>query len=153
VTTERLEIDEYFLNMARLTSLRSTCARRQVGCILVDTQNHVVATGYNGVPKDFTHCISEPCSGASAKSGTKLDQCWAVHAEMNAMLQLQSTDKLTAYLTVTPCFECAKVLANSNITRIVAPVWYPHDQVKQILQTANIEVTIKEMKEWTSLNK
>jgi len=147
----RLDIDEYFLNMARLASLRSTCARRQVGCILVDSQNHVVATGYNGVPKGFKHCIDSPCKGADAISGTRLNECKAVHAEMNALLQLTSNDVLTAYLTVTPCFDCSKVLANSTVKRIVAPVWYPQDEVKSILEEASITVDIKEIKQWVSL--
>jgi len=149
---KRMAIDEYFLNMARLASLRSTCRRRQVGCILVDSLNHVAATGYNGVPSGFIHCLDEPCKGAEAPSGTQLNDCWAVHAEMNAMLQLQSTDKLTAYITVTPCFNCAKVLANSNVTRIVAPMWYPQENVKEILENANIQVYIQEINEWASLN-
>jgi len=152
MTDNRITLDDYFLNMARLASLRSTCRRRQVGCILVDSNNHVAATGYNGVPKGFTHCLDYPCKGATAESGTQLEDCWAVHAEMNAMLQLQSTDMLTAYLTVTPCFSCAKVLANSNVNRIVAPVWYPQSNVLEILDEANIIVVIKEMKEWVSLN-
>ena len=139
----RLEIDDYFLKMAQLASLRSTCNRRRVGCILVDSNNHVVATGYNGVPKGFVHCLDVPCTGADAASGTRLDECYAVHAEMNALLQLQSTDTLTAYLTVTPCFDCAKVLANSNVKRIVASVWYPQDRVKSILEEAEIDVHIQ----------
>ena len=61
---------------------------------------------------------------------------------MNALLQLQSTDELTAYLTVTPCFDCAKVLANSNVTRIVASVWYPQTEVSDILEQAHITVNI-----------
>ena len=148
----RMSIDDYFLNMARLASLRSTCRRRQVGCVLVDKSNHVVATGYNGVPRGFLHCLDHPCQGADAKSGTRLTECWAGHAEMNAMLQLQSTDKLTAYLTVTPCFDCANVIANSNITRIVAPVWYPQEGVGAVLSYAEIVVDIREVNEWTSLN-
>ena len=80
----RLEIDEYFLNMAKITALRSTCKRRQVGCILVDSNNHVAATGYNGVPKGFKHCLDYPCKGADAASGTRLNECKAVHAEMIA---------------------------------------------------------------------
>jgi len=147
----RLDIDEYFLNMARLASLRSTCTRRQVGCILVDSQNHVVATGYNGVPKGFKHCIDSPCKGADAISGTRLNECKAVHAEMNALLQLTSNDVLTAYLTVTPCFDCSKVLANSTVKRIVAPVWYPQYEVESILEEASITVDIKEIKQWVSL--
>jgi dCMP deaminase len=141
----RLEVDAYFLKMAELVALRSTCKRRAVGCVLVDKKNHVTATGYNGVPKGFTHCIDYPCKGADAPSGTRLNECKAVHAEMNALLQLQSTDELTAYLTVTPCFDCAKVLANSNVTRIVASVWYPQTEVKDILEQAHIIVDIPMM--------
>ena len=148
----RLEIDEYFLNMAKITALRSTCKRRQVGCILVDSNNHVAATGYNGVPKGFKHCLDYPCKGADAASGTRLNECKAVHAEMNALLQLTSRDVLTAYLTVTPCFDCSKVLANSAVKRIVAPVWYPQDEVKSILEEASIIVDIKEIKQWVSLD-
>ena len=148
----RLEIDEYFLNMAKITALRSTCKRRQVGCILVDSNNHVAATGYNGVPKGFKHCLDYPCKGADAASGTRLNECKAVHAEMNALLQLTSRDVLTAYLTVTPCFDCSKVLANSAVKRIVAPVWYPQDEVKSILEEASITVDIKEIKQWVSLD-
>ena len=148
----RLEIDEYFLNMAKITALRSTCKRRQVGCILVDSNNHVAATGYNGVPKGFKHCLDYPCKGADAASGTRLNECKAVHAEMNALLQLTSKDVLTAYLTVTPCFDCSKVLANSAVKRIVAPVWYPQDEVKSILEEASIIVDIKEIKQWVSLD-
>ena len=146
----RLEIDDYFLKMAQLASLRSTCARRRVGCVLDDSKSHVVATGYNGVPSGFTHCIDVPCKGANAPSGTRLNECKAVHAEMNALLQLQSTDTLTAYLTVTPCFDCAKVLANSNVKRIVAALWYPQAEVKEILEEANIIVDVQTatIEEW-----
>ena len=152
MTSSRITLDDYFLNMARLASLRGTCKRRQVGCILVDSSNHVVATGYNGVPKGFTHCIDDPCKGADAPSGTRLNECKAVHAEMNALLQLTSVDTLTAYVTVTPCFDCAKVLANSNVRRIVAPSWYPQENVVTLLATANIDVVIREVTEWASLN-
>ena len=66
---------------------------------------------------------------------------------MNALLQLKSTDELTAYLTVTPCFNCSKILANSNVKRIVAPTWYPQDNVQEILEEANILVSIREMEQ------
>ena len=93
----RLDVDDYFLNIAKLVGKRSTCRRRQVGCVLVDSQNHIVSTGYNGVIKGATHCLDVPCQGAQAPSGTDLDECFAVHAEMNALLQLRSNDVLTAY--------------------------------------------------------
>ena len=135
----RLDVDSYFLQMAQLVAQRSTCRRRSVGCVLVDSNNHVVATGYNGVPTHFPHCLDYPCVGADSPSGTNLEQCLAVHAEQNALLQLRSNDRLTAYLTVSPCITCAKMIANSKITRIVAQESYTHAMAFSILKRANIK--------------
>lgn len=142
-TYSRVSVDEYFLHIARIVSERSTCRRRRVGCVLVDTKKHIVATGYNGVPSGFTHCLDVPCEGADSPSGTDLNKCLAVHAEVNAFLQLTSEDTLTAYLSTTPCFECAKMLCNSNVKRIVALEWYPHQVVKDMLKTADIELEVR----------
>tara|TARA_Y100000310_G_C20506280_1_gene726574 strand:- start:427 stop:771 length:345 start_codon:yes stop_codon:yes gene_type:complete len=111
----------------------------------VDSQAHIVATGYNGVPSGFTHCLEQPCEGASAPSGVDLDKCLAVHAEVNAFLQLTSEDKLTAYLSTTPCFTCAKMICNSNVVRIVANEWYPHAMVVKMLDQAKISLEVKEV--------
>ena len=142
MTYSRLDVDSYFLQMAQLVAKRSTCLRREVGCVLVDSNNHVVATGYNGVPTHFPHCIEKPCEGAYAPSGESLEKCLAVHAEQNALLQLRSNDFLTAYLTVTPCITCAKMIANSQIKRIVANCEYVQSTAVQVLATANIRVDI-----------
>ena len=144
MTSSRLNADEYFLQIANLVAQRSTCRRRNVGCVLVDEKNHIVATGYNGVPSGFTHCLDVPCKGATAPSGQALDQCLAVHAEVNAFLQCTSAEKLTAYLSTTPCFTCAKMICNSNVVRIVASEWYVHEEVKAMLWEAKIPVEIKE---------
>ena len=141
----RLSKDSYFLEMAYLVGERSTCRRRKVGCVLVDSSSHVVATGYNGVPTHFPHCLDEPCEGAYASSGFSLEKCLAVHAEQNAFLQLRSDDILTAYLTVTPCITCAKILANSKVSRIVASEPYVQSLATQILERAKIKVEIHDV--------
>ena len=128
--------------MAEQVAERSTCRRRKVGCVLVDSNNHVVATGYNGVPTHFPHCLDEPCEGATAPSGESLEKCLAVHAEQNALLQLRSNDILTAYLTVTPCITCAKMLANSRVKRIVAHREYVQSLAVDVLDKAKIRVDI-----------
>lgn len=116
----RAERDEYFLAMAALVSLRATCRRRRVGCVLVDVHRHVLATGYNGVARGRPHCLDEPCSGADLPSGMGLDQCQAIHAEQNAMLQCRDTQAIdTAYITVSPCVTCVKLLMNTGCKRIV----------------------------------
>jgi dCMP deaminase len=138
----RLDVDNYFLQMSSLVAERATCRRRKVGCVLVDSKNHIVATGYNGVPTHFPHCLDNPCEGANEPSGESLDKCLAVHAEQNALLQLRSNDYLTAYLTVTPCTTCAKMIANSSIRRIVSNVVYIQPTAMSILSTAGIKVDI-----------
>ena len=138
----RLDVDNYFLQMSSLVAKRATCRRRKVGCVLVDSKNHIVATGYNGVPTHFPHCLDNPCEGANEPSGESLEKCLAVHAEQNALLQLRSNDYLTAYLTVTPCITCAKMIANSRIRRIVSDVVYIQPNAMNILSTAKIKVDI-----------
>lgn len=116
----RPERDEYFLAMAALVSLRATCRRRRVGCVLVDNHRHVLATGYNGVARGRDHCLDTPCLGADLPSGTGLDKCEAIHAEQNAMLQCKDTQAIeTAYITVSPCVTCVKLLMNTGCKRIV----------------------------------
>ena len=138
----RIDADDYFLQMASLVAERATCRRRKVGCVLVDSEKHIVATGYNGVPTQFPHCLDNPCEGANSASGEELDKCLAVHAEQNALLQLRSNDTLTAYLTITPCITCAKIIANSRIKRIVSKVMYVQPEAMKILSTAKIKVDI-----------
>ena len=122
----RPDQDEYFVNMLQLVGTRSTCARRQVGCILVNEKNHIVATGYNGVPSGFPHCTDIPCPGASAPSGEGLDLCLAIHAEQNALLQCGDVYSIkTAYVTAFPCIHCLKLLMNTSCERIVFLEDYP----------------------------
>lgn len=126
MTETRLSWDEYFLNLAKAVSERCTCPRRKCGCVIVDQKKRMVASGYNGVPKHFPHCIDKPCGGQDFKSGEGHDVCLAIHAEQNALLQLSSEDEnLTMYFwDTTPCFACAKLICNSGVKRIVAPSWY-----------------------------
>jgi len=85
----REDVDLYYLGMARLVSGRSTCVRRDVGAIIVDANNRVISTGYNGVPSGMPHCkFGHPCAGANCPSGTGLDLCLAIHAETNSIESL-----------------------------------------------------------------
>ena len=125
--------DAYFLAMASLVSLRATCRRRRVGCVLVDANNHVLATGYNGVARGRDHCLDRPCPGADFKPGLGLDQCEAIHAEQNAMLQCKDTQSIeTAYITVSPCVTCVKLLMNTSCKRIVFIEPYAHNQAAEL---------------------
>jgi len=136
----RPETDDYFLAMARLVSYRATCHRRAVGCVLVDKYNHVLATGYNGVASGEPHCIDVPCAGAELPSGTGLDKCEAIHAEQNAILQCRNVaDIETAYITVSCCITCTKLLMNTGCKRIVFITAYTDESPKKLWKGEWIE--------------
>lgn len=118
---------------AALTATRGTCARRQVGCILTNVRGHVLATGYNGVASGMPHCIDQPCPGAHLPSGTGLDECEALHAEQNALLQCSRPYEIhTCYVTASPCITCIKLLLNTSCQRIVFSEEYPHSKAHQM---------------------
>lgn len=109
-----------FLEIAETLSRRSTCARRQVGCVLVNEHHHIVGCGYNGVGANLSHCTDKPCQGAGLASGTGLDKCEAIHAEQNALLQCKDVQSIhTAYITCSPCMHCAKLFLNTGVKEIV----------------------------------
>lgn len=144
--------DEYFLRMAWLVSERGTCARRKVGCVLVNERNQVIATGYNGVAAGLPHCnhhdpdhpLGFPfaCEGAHAPSGVDLDKCEAIHAEQNALLQCGDVYQIhTAYVTTSPCIHCIKLLLNTSCQRIVCGSIYdktPFDMWAKAGRTASL---------------
>lgn len=126
--------DEYFGVMSYLVATRGTCARRKVGCVLVNDKGHVLATGYNGVAAGVPHCAEgTPCEGATAPSGTNLDGCQAIHAEQNALLQCRNVYEIeTCYCTASPCLTCVKLLLNTSCKKIVFGEEYPHPTAEQL---------------------
>ena len=128
----------YFLAMAKLVSTRGTCARRRVGCVLVDKHGLVLATGYNGNGRGQGHCIDSPCEGAKFKSGEGLEKCEAIHAEQNAILQCKNTEHIEkAYITLSPCVTCVKLLLNTSCKEIVYLEDYVNKDAERIWKNAN----------------
>lgn len=135
--------DEWAMKLAIVTSEQSTCARRAVGCVLLNARGHVIATGYNGVAAGQLHCnevdqfhptgYPNACSAARAPSGTNLDGCQAIHAEQNALLQCRDIYSIdTCYVTASPCMTCVKLLLNTSCRRIVFLEEYPHTAAKEL---------------------
>ena len=146
--------------MVDTVATRSTCPRRSVGCVLVNSNNRVVSTGYNGTPPGFPHCGERPqymhkvdeewskepwtCGGENYASGEGLDKCWATHAEVNAFTQVTPEQgPFTAYFnSATPCFTCAKMCVTYGVKRIVARDWYAHEGVDKLFKQAGVEVVL-----------
>ena len=141
---------DYFLDMAEQVSTRSTCLRRKVGCVLV-RDKRVVATGYNGAPSGAPHCDATGClrQQMGIPSGQRLDICRASHAEANAISQCArhgvSTDGATAYVTVTPCSACAKLLVQAGVKCVVYRGAYPDDASADVFAQSGVLIV-----EWST---
>jgi dCMP deaminase len=120
----RPDIDEYFLKIACVVAERSTCQRHHIGAVAVGDR-HILATGYNGAPSGLQDCFELGCirDELNIPSGENLEFCRAVHAEQNIIIQAAvhgiSIKGSTIYCTHTPCFLCAKMLINAQISRFV----------------------------------
>ena len=111
--------DQYFLMLAVATAARATCAGKRVGCLLVDEDDRIIATGYNGVPSGLVHCSESPCPGVEQGTGL-YSKCQAIHAEQNAVARcLRPHAVVTAYCTLSPCTECAKLLLATSCRRVI----------------------------------
>ncbi|MBK5261881.1 MAG: dCMP deaminase family protein [Peptostreptococcaceae bacterium] len=145
---DRPNWDEYFMEMAALTSKRSTCMRRQVGAVIVKDK-HIIATGYNGAPRGVKHC--EERGGClreklDVPSGERHELCMAVHAEQNAIIQAatlgQSIEGGVMYVTNQPCVICSKMIINAGIKRIVVREGYPDQLARDILAEAGLRIVM-----------
>ena len=135
--------NDYFLDMAEQVASRSTCLRRKVGCVLVK-EKRVIATGYNGAPSCAPHCDVTGCirEANGIPSGERLDICRASHAEANAISQCARygvpTEGATAYVTVSPCVTCAKLLVQAGIDCVVYRGIYPDDASADVLTQSHV---------------
>jgi dCMP deaminase len=114
--------DEYFLKIAQLTSERSNCLKRKVGCIIVK-DNRILCLGYNGTPKGMKNCFEGGCDRCSGNcdTGNNLDICMCLHAEENALLflsQKELSDSIL-YVTLMPCISCAKKIIQCGIKKVI----------------------------------
>ncbi len=142
--------NEYFMKMAHLTATRSTCLRSKVGAVLVRNKR-VVATGYNGAPKNTRHCAETGClrQKLDVPSGERHELCRGLHAEQNAIIQAAvfgvSTEGATLYCTTQPCVICTKMLINAGIEKIFVTERYPDPLAEEFIREAGIEMELLEL--------
>ncbi len=129
---------EYTLaKVARVISERSTCRRRQVGCVIANKMGWILATGYNGIARGLPHCTENSCPGVGFPSGTNLDMCQATHAEQSAIVQLRFP--LEAFIlisTTAPCISCVKLILITSIKHILYVDPYSQHQAKTLWLSA-----------------
>lgn len=101
----------YFMKMAEISALKSKDPRTKVGAVLVDENNRIISTGYNGMPKGF------PDSQFIWDTDQKYS--YVIHAELNAILYARKDlTNCKLYVTLTPCLECTKLIAASGIKEV-----------------------------------
>ncbi len=116
--------DRLYMQWADVSAqMFSTCAKRQYFAVIVSAQGRVLGTGYNGSPPGFAHCVDGACPRvqANSPSGSNYDNCISVHAEANAIMHSDPSLRSGAclYVNGSPCYQCAKLIAGSGITRVV----------------------------------
>ena len=128
------KFDEKYLAMAEVWAGNSYCRRRQVGARLVKNRM-IISDGYNGTPSGFEN-ICEDESGATKP--------YVLHAEANAISKVaksgNSSDGATLYVTASPCIECAKLIIQAGIKRVVYKDEYRLTDGIDLLRRAGIEV-------------
>ncbi len=131
---KQLALDMRYLRMARIWAENSYCERRKVGALIVKDKR-IIADGYNGTPEGFEN-ICEDKNGQTKQ--------YVLHAEANAITKLASSTNdssgATVYVTDAPCIECAKLIIQSHIIRVVYSIEYRLRDGIELLERAGIQV-------------
>lgn len=124
---------------------QSDCLSRHVGAILVK-DNGIVATGFNRAPRNTKMCLT--CIRHAKHSGESLDICKAIHAEETCILDFlkkynyESLKDCVLYTSVSPCYNCAKLIADVGIKQVYAKVDYQSSYTNAIFDEAGVTLTI-----------
>lgn len=127
-------LDQRYLKMAAIWSMNSYCKRRKVGALLVKDKM-IISDGYNGTPAGFENVCEDE---------NNMTKPYVLHAEANAITKVaksgNSSDGATMYVTSSPCLECAKLIIQAGIRRVVYTENYRSDEGINLLDRAGIEV-------------
>ncbi|MBR5194397.1 MAG: dCMP deaminase family protein [Bacteroidaceae bacterium] len=131
---KQLLLDKRYIRMAQIWAENSYCSRRKVGALIVKDKM-IISDGYNGTPAGFEN-ICEDENG--------LTKPYVLHAEANAITKIacsnNSSKGATMYVTTSPCIECAKLIIQAGIKRVIYSEKYRLEDGLDLLRRANIEV-------------
>jgi len=130
----RIEKDDMYMNITKAIAERSYCIRKKVGCIIV-RDNMIISDGYNGTPTGFENICEDEENNTKA---------YVLHAEANALTKLakstQSSIGSTLYVTMSPCYECSKLIIQTGITKVIFDERYRITDGLDLLKKSGIEV-------------
>ena len=128
------KLDQRYLRMARIWAENSYCQRRQVGALVVKDKM-IISDGYNGTPSGFENVCEDD---------NNVTKPYVLHAEANAITKLarsnNNSDGSSIYITASPCIECAKLIIQAGIRRVVYGEQYRLTDGIDLLKRAGIEV-------------
>ena len=131
---KQVKLDKRYLRMAAIWAENSYCQRRKVVALIVKNKM-IISDGYNGTPSGFENICEDE---------NNVTKPYVLHAEANAITKIarsnNSSDGATLYITDSPCIECAKLIIQSGIKRVVYSKKYRLDDGLNLLRKANIEV-------------
>ncbi|MGN9178241.1 deoxycytidylate deaminase [Segatella copri] len=140
---KQTKLDLRYLRMARIWAENSYCKRRQVGALVVKDKM-IISDGYNGTPSGFENVCED----------NNVTKPYVLHAEANAITKLarssNNSEGSTLYVTASPCIECAKLIIQSGIKRVVYAEKYRLDDGIKLMQRAGIKVEYLNPDEKTS---
>lgn len=138
---KQYNLDCRYLRMAQIWAENSYCKRRQVGALVVKDKM-IISDGYNGTPSGFDNICEDK---------TNTTYPYVLHAEANAITKLarssNNSDGATLYVTASPCIECAKLIIQAGIKRVIYGEEYRLSDGLDLMRKAGIEVLLLEQKE------
>lgn len=134
-TAEKQEaLDRRYMRMAAIWSENSYCRRRKVGALIVKDKM-IISDGYNGTPSGFENVCEDE---------DNVTKPYVLHAEANAISKIarsnNSSDGATLYVTASPCIECAKLIIQAGIKRVVYSEHYRLEDGIDLMRRAGIEI-------------
>lgn len=128
------KLDLRYMRMATIWAENSYCQRRKVGVLIVKNKM-IISDGYNGTPSGFENVCED---------NHNLTIPYVLHAEANAITKIarssNSSEGATLYVTASPCIECAKLIIQAGIKRVVYAEKYRLEDGLELLRRANIEL-------------
>lgn len=132
--SERISRDLMALEIVQTVAKRSTCNRAKVGCVITQ-DGRIVSTGYAGAPSGMDHCSKETCNQEAACTRTVHAEAGAIAYAARAGVALEGS---TLYCNYSPCLDCAKLIINSGIRRVVYEKAYRKTEGLRFLVEAGI---------------
>lgn len=136
----RITRDEMLMEIARIVARRSTCNRAQVGAVVAQ-DGRIVSTGYAGAPSGLPHCSPETCNTSAPCTRTVHAEAGAISYAARSGIRLGGA---TLYCTHCPCIDCAKLIINTGIKRVIYDQAYRKTEGLELLRTVGIVV-----EQWT----